>query len=69
MIPARYCAVRDAAWSWSVIDSTTGKVVAYSAVLLSGLSELIAKDMAKLLNLESANCTADIPLPQGSPET
>ncbi|ASW04719.1 MULTISPECIES: hypothetical protein [unclassified Rhizobium] len=69
MIPARFCAVRDAAWSWSVIDITTGKVVVYSAVRLGGLSELIAKDMAKLLNLESSDDNVVIPLSPESRET
>jgi hypothetical protein len=69
MISARFCAVRDAAWSWSVIDITTGKVVVYSAVRLGGLSELIAKDMAKLLNLESSDDNVVIPLSPESRET
>lgn len=69
MIPARFCAVRDAAWSWFVIDITTGKVVVYSAVRLGGLSELIAKDMAKLLNLESSDDNVVIPLSPESRET
>lgn len=66
MIPTRYYAVRDAAWSWSVIDATTGRVVAYSDVILGGLSEGIAEDMAKLLNLEYAAGDTDVPLPPGS---
>ena len=59
MIPARYCAVRDAAWSWSVIDANTGRVVAYSNVILGGLSERIARDMATLLNLEHSAADAE----------
>lgn len=61
MTPIRYCVVRDAGWSWSVIDVTTGQVVAYCNVVLSGLSQSLAEDMAKLLNLEHRAADVDIP--------
>ncbi|TWB45028.1 hypothetical protein FBZ98_11630 [Rhizobium sp. ERR 922] len=70
MTPARYCARREVAWSWSVIDVNTGQVVAYSDVVLAGLGEGVAEDMARLLNLEYADDDleitdddADIPVP------
>ncbi|NLS18569.1 hypothetical protein HGP16_18585 [Rhizobium sp. P40RR-XXII] len=59
MIPARYRTVRDAAWSWSVVDANTGRVMAYSNVILGGLNERIAEDMAKLLNLEYSGSDAE----------
>ncbi len=59
MTPARYCAMRDVAWTWSVIDVNTGQVVAYSNVVLAGLSEGVAEDMAQLLNLEYTDNDAD----------
>jgi hypothetical protein len=62
MPPTRYRVVRDASWSWSVVDVTTGEVVAYSNVVLGGLSERLAEDMAKLLNLEHQAADVDIPL-------
>ncbi len=59
MTPARYCAMRDVAWTWSAIDVNTGQVVAYSNVVLAGLSEGVAEDMAQLLNLEYTDNDAD----------
>lgn len=65
----RYCVVRDASWSWSVIDVTTGQVAIYYNVALSGLSQRLAEDMAKLLNLEHHATDAGIPLAPRSRRT
>ncbi|MBB3424480.1 hypothetical protein FHT85_001454 [Rhizobium sp. BK312] len=68
MGPARYCAVRDTAWSWSVLDASTGRVAAYNNVILAGLSERLAEDMAKLLNVEYSAADTKIFSSSGSRE-
>ena len=52
MINRRYCAHRDNNGTWSVIDTETGQAAALSGVLLIGLGEELANDMAELLRLE-----------------
>jgi hypothetical protein len=38
--------------AWSVVDAATEQVVHYNGVLLVGVSEQLATDMAELLNFE-----------------
>jgi hypothetical protein len=52
MINHRYRAHRDPNGTWSVIDTETGEVAALSGVLLIGLGEELANDMAELLRME-----------------
>lgn len=66
---ANYCAVRDTAWSWSVLDANTGRVAVYNNVILAGLSERLAEDMAKLLNAEYSAADREILLSRSSRET
>ncbi len=63
MVDSKYRAVKDGK-SWSVIDARTRDVVTYSGVVLAGLSESVAKDLAELLNLKHPDDRPPTPLPR-----
>lgn len=48
----RFFAKRDKGATWSVVDRSDGRVAEMRGVLLVGLGEELAVDMAKLLVLE-----------------
>jgi hypothetical protein len=52
MTPARYSAKEDVNGTWSVFDAVTEDVAEMVGVLLVGLGEELAHQMADLLNLE-----------------
>jgi hypothetical protein len=52
MINCRYRAHKDNNGTWSVIDTETGEAATLRGVLLIGLGEELANDMAELLRLE-----------------
>jgi hypothetical protein len=57
--PPRYSAKEDVNGSWSVIDADTEDVAEMLGVLLIGLGEELAHEMAELLNLEESRKNPD----------
>jgi hypothetical protein len=52
MVQAKFQAKQDGSSAWSVVNAVTDQVVNYYDVLLVGLRQQLATDLAELLNLE-----------------
>ena len=66
MPPNRYSVKADAHGTWSVFDAVTEDVAEMLGALLIGLGEVLAHDIADLLNFEESQ-KHSIPRPWPSP--